>query len=152
MSDLNDRASFEANTARIRAVTPTTERRWGKMNAQQMLCHLADGYQVMMGERAGDVRITFFTRTVAKFLALETPMPWPKGTPTGKTVDAMRGGTKPGDFVQDMQRLLDVRARFAEQLPALAGKPHPFFGPMSSRLWGKWGWRHEDHHLRQFGV
>ena len=67
-------------------------------------------------------------------------------------MDAKRGGTRPGDFVQDMQRLLDVRTRFAEQLPALAGMPHPFFGPMSSRLWGKWGWRHEDHHLRQFGV
>ena len=42
----------------------------------------------------------------------------------------MRGGTKPGDFVADAERLLEVRAR----------------------LWGRWGWRHEDHHLRQFGV
>jgi len=43
VSDLNDRAAFEANTARIRAVTPTSERKWGMMTAQQMLCHLADG-------------------------------------------------------------------------------------------------------------
>jgi hypothetical protein len=66
-------------------------------------------------------------------------------------VDAKRGGTRPGDFVQDMQRLMDVRARFAERLPTLEGASHPFFGPMSARLWGRWGWRHEDHHLRQFG-
>jgi hypothetical protein len=75
VSDLNDRATFEANSARIRAITPTSERQWGQMTSHEMLCHLADSYQVVMGERAGDVRITFFARTVATFLALETPMP-----------------------------------------------------------------------------
>jgi hypothetical protein len=67
-------------------------------------------------------------------------------------VDAKRGGTRPGDFVKDLERLLEVRERFAAGLPALNGAPHPIFGPMTSALWGRWGYRHEDHHLRQFGA
>jgi hypothetical protein len=29
---------------------------------------------------------------------------------------------------------------------------HPVFGTLSGKAWGALGWRHLDHHLRQFGV
>jgi hypothetical protein len=29
---------------------------------------------------------------------------------------------------------------------------HPAFGRMSRRVWGVLGYRHLDHHFRQFGV
>lgn len=29
---------------------------------------------------------------------------------------------------------------------------HPGFGRMSQSDWLRWGYRHVDHHLRQFGV
>jgi hypothetical protein len=29
---------------------------------------------------------------------------------------------------------------------------HPAFGKMDQRDWLAWGYRHVDHHLRQFGV
>ena len=28
---------------------------------------------------------------------------------------------------------------------------HPLFGRMTNGEWGRWGYRHVDHHLRQFG-
>ncbi len=32
------------------------------------------------------------------------------------------------------------------------GAPHPTFGPLTKSEWGQLGWKHIDHHLRQFGV
>jgi hypothetical protein len=29
---------------------------------------------------------------------------------------------------------------------------HPLFGPLTRAEWGRWGLRHADHHLRQFGA
>jgi hypothetical protein len=30
--------------------------------------------------------------------------------------------------------------------------PHPILGRLSRGQWMRWGYRHMDHHLRQFGV
>jgi hypothetical protein len=29
---------------------------------------------------------------------------------------------------------------------------HPMFGPLTRREWMLWGYRHMDHHFRQFGI
>ena len=29
---------------------------------------------------------------------------------------------------------------------------HPMFGDLTRGEWGRWGYRHMDHHLTQFGV
>jgi hypothetical protein len=36
--------------------------------------------------------------------------------------------------------------------PAVRAASHPIFGPLSVDLRGGWGYRHLDHHLRQFGM
>ena len=36
---------------RLQSIQPTTQRRWGKMSAHQMICHLSDGYRMYMNEK-----------------------------------------------------------------------------------------------------
>ena len=35
---------------------------------------------------------------------------------------------------------------------AIRSRRHPLWGRMSEWEWGRWGYLHTDHHLRQFGA
>lgn len=147
---LSNLGTLDTVIARLNAVRPDSPRQWGKMTPSQMLCHLSDALLVVMGDRPAGSAESALNRTVIKFIALHTPLPWLKDTPTGKEVDALRDGTKPDDFEQDRQRVIALLRRFAE--PGAVYARHPVFGPMSRNEWMIWGFGHTDHHLRQFGV
>ena len=61
-----------------------------------------------------------------------------------------RGGTRPAAFDADRQEVVALLRRFASDGVRYAA--HPMFGAMARRDWLIWGYRHTDHHLRQFGV
>ena len=42
--------------------------------------------------------------------------------------------------------------RHAMKSMLLPTPAHPIFGPLTVRQWGVQGYKHTDHHLRQFGV
>ena len=63
-------------------------------------------------------------------------------------VDQELGGTKPAEWDRDHAELL----KMVDSFEAKAGHPHPIFGPLTAEEWNVWGFRHADHHLRQFGV
>jgi hypothetical protein len=138
---------------RLRQVSATSERRWGQMNAGQMICHLADSYRAALGERkVSSLNAGLLQRTLVKRIALYTSMQWPKGVPTMPEVKQGEGGTNPADFEADRADLVALIERFPTNRQALENTPHPFFGKMSYGDWIRWGYRHADHHLRQFGV
>lgn len=138
---------------RLHLVTPDSQRRWGTMTSNQMFCHLADSFGGVMGERPMELRVTFAARTVMKWFALYAPLPWPKGIKTGKFADQHRSGTPPAEFGRDRDTLEDIEQHFLDRVQSGAvGLVHPLFGPLSQAEWGRWGYRHFDHHLRQFGV
>jgi hypothetical protein len=147
---LSESGAVEALVARFGRLTPDTSRRWGRMTAHQMLCHLGDAFDAVMGDRPASTRETLLTRTVVKFVALRTPVPWPKGSPTLQELDPFVGGTQPADFERDRQRAVRALQRFAE--PASPRARHPIFGAMTRDEWAMWAFGHVDHHLRQFGV
>lgn len=137
---------------RIGAVSGDSPRQWGNMTVGQMVCHLADSFEVANGERpAGEVS-SGWSRTVMKWGALYAPMEWPKGVPTVPEVDADRGGTRPTALPTDVERLEATLLTFVEVATAGRCGRHPFFGAMSPSQWLRWGYLHADHHLRQFGV
>ena len=142
--------TVDALEARLKQVRPDSPRGWGRMTPQQMLCHLADSFDVVTGDRPAKAVDTFVMRTVGKIVALRTPLPWPKGVPTGEAVDAEKGGTKPGDFERDRARTIALLRRFVA--PGTPRVNHPAFGAMSESDWARWGFGHVDHHLRQFGL
>jgi hypothetical protein len=148
--NIADPAQCAELIARLERLTPETPRRWGKMTAHQVVCHLSDSFRAVMGTGLSSVA-TPWSRTVIKWMALNAPLKWPHGVPTRPEVDQFIGGTRPVEFARDRQELTSLMADFAARTGGNL-HPHPMFGAMTTREWHRWGWRHMDHHLRQFGA
>ncbi len=136
---------------RLKRLRPDSTRRWGKMSAHQVVCHLADACRMAMGERRVSDASGLPQRTVIKWIALYAPVTWPPGILTRPEVDQEGGGTRPVDFAADVAQLEALLAALAARRGA-RWPLHPVFGPMSEAAWLRWGYLHTDHHLRQFGV
>lgn len=144
LRDPSDRAAF---FARLDALTPEHERLWGTMTATRMLSHVSDQLRVALGDLPSRPRNAgFLTRRVIKPLVLYGILKAPRGKV--QTVSEMLS-TPETDFEQDMATLRRLIERLAT---AEETAPHPVFGPMSPREWGRLSAVHLDHHLRQFGV
>lgn len=120
------------------------------MNVTQMLCHLADSYEIALGHRTAAPFPIPAPRLIKRF-ALWTPMRWARGLQTVPEVDVTRAGAQIGSFAEEHARLLNMFEEFVS-CRSLAGNPHPMFGPMREMDWHRWGYLHPDHHLRQFGA
>jgi hypothetical protein len=136
---------------RIAALTPVAKPVWGRMSVAGMVCHLTDSFHAVLGERPATYPSTALERSLIRLLALSTPLPWPKGVATVAEVDQERGGTPPEDFAADVDRLRAALHLFLRRLPH-ESLSHPIFGTLTRSEWGRWGYRHVDHHLRQFGL
>ena len=151
MSSLASSATVRELAARVALLTPESQRRWGRMTAHETLCHLADSFRGMMGElRVSPAPGGPIKRQVMRLVALHTPLSWPKGVPTRPEVDPRREGTRPENFERDRDEVLALMRRFASADTKYA--EHPMFGRLSRGEWLIWGYRHMDHHLRQFGL
>jgi Protein of unknown function (DUF1569). len=140
---------------RLALLRPESARRWGRMSAPQMICHLTDAFRGVMGERGGPTIAAPsppFRQAIVKWIALFAPLPWPRGLRTAPAADQEEAGTPPSEFLQDRRALQLVITRFVDQLPDVSRRPHFLFGHLTPEEWARWGFRHIDHHLRQFGV
>jgi hypothetical protein len=147
LENLSDKAEL---LVRLNKLSPNAERQWGKMNVNQMLCHLSDSFQAVMGEKKINRVDNFITRTFVKWVALKTSLPWPKGVKTRPELDQQIAGTKPQNFDSDRQTLLLWTEKFSSVTKDFKFTPHPIFGEMTYSEWQRWGYLHIDHHLRQF--
>ena len=138
--------------ARLSKLCPDIQRQWGKMTPNQMVCHLTDSFVGMMGGKEVSSKSNFFTRSVVKQLALKSPFPWPHSVRTMPEMDQEIGGTPPDEFDRDRQKLILAIERFANQPKDFRFSPHPIFGTLTEAEWMVWGYRHCDHHFRQFGI
>ena len=136
---------------RIVSLTAGSTRRWGRMSAHQMLCHLTDSFRAVIGEREISRSRRPLPRAVLKWLVLRAPMKWPHNIRTRPEVAQDAGGTPPVEFDRDRQMLLDVMDRFCDTPDDQRGW-HPALGLLSHEEWMRWGYLHVDHHLRQFGA
>lgn len=122
------------------------------MNVRQMVCHLNDAFLCIMGEKQVSMDQNFKARLLMKWGALYLPLRWPPDFATRPELDQERGGTTPGEFDEDRQRLSDLVEKFAHRPRDFSFRPHPMFQQMSEWQWMRWGYLHTDHHLRQFGA
>lgn len=137
---------------RLRSVRPESVRRWGRMSAHQMVCHLTDSLRMAVGRKPVRVTGVLLQRTLVKWIALYFPVPWPAGIRTTPEIDQEGGGTPPSAFATDVAHL----EALLNLVTTKAGlfewhDQHPYFGRMSEAAWLRWGYLHMDHHLRQFG-
>ena len=137
---------------RLQTLRHDSVRRWGRMSAHQMVCHLSDGYRLLIG-RPTALAATPLPRFVMRWIALYAPMRWPAGILTTPDLDQDRGGTRPAEFAADVAELEQLLIAFtADHRDRFTRYFHPIFGHMSESEWMRWAYLHADHHLRQFGV
>lgn len=147
------RADCRAEIARrLRTLQPDAARRWGRMTAHQMICHLGDACRMATGEKPVQmVPPPRFGRTLLKYVVLCAPVRWPEGVPTTFELDQECAGTRPADFGADLASVERLLESLLER-EAVGWPPHPIFGRMSRAQWLRWAYLHTDHHLRQFGA
>jgi len=137
---------------RLSKVQAASQRHWGRMTPHQAICHLTDSFRLVTGEKAANSASNLFTRSVVKWIAIHTPLPWPRGVKTMPEMDQEISGTPPVEFERDKRELEAIIGRFTKQSRDFQFGLHPIFGAMSESEWMVWAYRHCDHHLRQFGL
>jgi uncharacterized protein DUF1569 len=138
--------------ARLGRLTPRSERRWGRMNVHQMVCHLADNCRMALGQKAVSPDTSIVKRTLIKWVALYAPLQWRPGILTRPEIDQQIAGTCPTDFGSDVAEVKTLLDTIADHDVRRRWPDHPVFGRMSSSQWLRWAYLHTDHHLRQFGA
>jgi uncharacterized protein DUF1569 len=145
-----DAARVEEVKQRIAQLRPDSERRWGTMNAPQMVAHCSAGLELALGDRRPP-RLFFgsILGWVIKPLALGNDKPMRRNSPTveGLVVSDDR------DLGIERERLYGLIDRFTAAGPTgCTTHPHSFFGRLTREEWAILMYKHLDHHLRQFGV
>jgi hypothetical protein len=124
MKTIADPRQLTALTRRLEALSATPSRVWGTMSAHQMVVHLGDGAEAVLGRRPFAAPRRRGSRAL-KWVALALPLPWPRG---------IRSGAEPASRVLSQEEFSADRDR------------------MSRADWRRWAFLHTDHHLRQFGL
>jgi hypothetical protein len=150
MNSLDEAGALDAIVARLGKLHDQRPRAWGKMTAHEMLCHLADSFEGVLGDRPIVPAETWMQRTIVRRIALHTSLTWPKGVATRPEVDQSVGGTRPTEFNRDRDRTIALLRRFVA--PGARYSRHPTMGALTREEWMIWAYRHTDHHLRQFAL
>lgn len=75
-------------------------------------------------------------------------LPWPKGVATAPELLSR----SPEHWTNESGALHAAIEAFAAKSRDGKWPRHPFFGHLSGAEWGRFMYRHLDHHLTQFGV
>jgi hypothetical protein len=127
-----------------------SHRRWGRMTAHQMICHLSDSLRAGLGEKHVSPNSSLFKRTIYKWAALWVPFPWPHDVQTHPEIDQQQGGTQPLEFATDVEAFRTLFNRYCGWNGNFA--PHAKMGQMSRTERMRHAYLHIHHHFRQFGA
>lgn len=150
MANIIDSSDRDRILKRLNAVTSDSPAQWGKMNAEQMICHLGDQILLALGEIVLPDKSSLRTRLMGwALLTFNLRIPEARAA-TAPAIDQVMGnGTQPTNLEDDRQAVIGLIDRF---LACADPKPHALFGPMNQKQWGQLVYMHMDHHLRQFGC
>lgn len=143
-----DRAVREELVRRMESVDPRRGPLWGKMNAGQMLAHANASLAMATGELPTRPKFSPLANPLGRWLIVYGLKKWPQGAPTAPELLP----AAPTEWAADLARFRDLLEQVGAKSPAGDWPRHPAFGKMSGKDWGVLGFRHLDHHLRQFGV
>jgi hypothetical protein len=143
---LSDAGARQELVERVDRLAPEAKALWGRMTAPQMLAHLADWMLMAKGELNTAPRNRGLSFFPLKQLAIFW-LPFPKGVPTAPELISR----KPLVWTVERTAVRKHVESFGTLNPAVWPE-HPVFGKMTPRAWRVLGYRHMDHHLRQFGV
>lgn len=148
MKSILDPSAQEEIIQRISNLTDDHQPHWGKMNAFQMAKHCCLCEDMMQG--TSKIKRVFLGRLIGKMVlkkALAQDKPFGKNSPTSPLLVTT---TASGDiesqknaWIQKLRAYNDFNDK---------GFVHPFFGKMTKDQIGVFVYKHNDHHLRQFGL
>ena len=148
MKTLWDAGARNELSKRLENLKPDTPPQWGSFNASQMLAHVVDALRMATGELPTKSKKLPIRFTPLKQLIIYGP-PFPKGAPTAPELLTRNASDNWDGECSDFRQMMDS---FANR-PADTPFPyHPAFGKLSRRAWGALGYKHIDHHFRQFGI
>lgn len=137
-------------THRINQLTPMSQRRWGKMNVDQMLAHVCVPYEQALGERKDGPNV--FMKIMLRLFfrqSMVNEVPYKQNLPTAPAfmiVDRR-------DFEREKSRILSYIQKIENLGPDyFDGKEQISLGKLNVTEWNNLLYKHIDHHLRQFGV
>ena len=155
MKSLADDQAKAALLERLDKLTENSEGRWGRMNANQMLCHLTDSFVLLQLDNMPASPPSAFKQLQQKIMtwfAIYSGFPAPRGIPTIAAVDQEKKGTLPIGFNEDKQKLITAMNQFSAKNRSYENCYHPIFGDLSPKDWQHFGYMHMNHHFKQFGV
>ncbi len=137
---------------KIAAIAPDTNPKWGKMNVQQMVEHMAEYVSIANGKKPMAV-ITEPERLprMQGFLASEKT--FPENTPnvllpdTPPPVKHVELANALAELQLEIHHFFDVHEQDQQKTTA-----NPFFGELNYEQQVQLLYKHSTHHLRQFGA
>jgi hypothetical protein len=144
---LSNARARQALLDRLKQLSPEARPRWGTMSAPQMLAHLVDWMLMAEGKLKAAPKRRPLRYPVIKQLAIYW-LPFPKGVPTAPELL----GRPPLEWTVEQNAMQQHLESFAQLSSKSDWPEHPAFGKLTPQAWGVLGYRHMDHHLRQFGV
>jgi hypothetical protein len=154
MENLEQKAQFlrEEFTHGLAETDADTPRKWGKMNLQQMIEHMADYVRIASGKMAApNVTPEDVLPRMQKFLDSEKP--FPENTPNV----LMPAEPTPAKHATKEEAIAELQAEIDDFFAVYEqneGKitANPFFGDLDFEHQVQLLHKHATHHLRQFGV
>ena len=153
MKTIFEKSAYDNILQRVNQLSPDSERLWGKMTPNQMLCHLSDPIRDIMGIRPMQAMLPLPVQQQVKAIVLGEGA-WEKNQQTlpPYSQDEDGSGTKPTNFEQDRKALSDLLEQVYNTPADFAFQPHAILNVLSRQEVGVYLWKHADYHLGQFGV
>lgn len=122
---------------------------WGSMNPTEMLvhCNLANA-AILASPKT--TQSPSMKQRLYKFIFFHVKKDFPKGARGAKRFD-VKGKVDEKTFEEEKSKFQHLLSKFAHLDRKLEAQ-HPIFGALSHNYWGKFVWKHLDHHLKQFGL
>ncbi len=149
MQNLFDKTAYAEIMNRMGLLKAESERKWGKMNAAQMMAHCSEAFKIPLTDKKFPrMFISYLFGWLAK-KQVTSDKPYKEGLPTA-----------PDFVIKDERNFETEKARLEKCITDFntlgpdntCKHPHPFFGSLTKAEWGNAMYKHMDHHLRQFGV
>ena len=137
--------------ARVNAIESETQRQWGAMGPEKLLCHLTYVLRASLGEETAEA----ISSPIPKFLFWLLFFNWFTNWPQGK-IEAPESffPAEKGDLANAKLECIAAIQRFVDRLdsePTQTGFS-PLLGNIQLTKWARVHGVHMDHHFRPFGV
>ncbi len=152
MKNILDQNTLVEIFERLENLSEDSERRWGKMTVNQMVCHLRDQIGLALGEIKTAKHKVLFKPLIKSFVLLGLFVPKGKIKTFPEIDQALGNGSKPTTLKNDIELLKEKLKDFISKDESYPFAEHAAFGKLNKKQWGRLIYLHLDHHLKQFGV